>query len=57
MSEGNSRSGDIGILGLLGCIFVTLKLCSVIDWQWPFVILPFVARAVLRIVIGKILTA
>ena len=40
MSSDNS-SGGIGVLGLLGVVFVTLKLTSVIDWSWWYVTLPF----------------
>jgi hypothetical protein len=29
------------ILGLLGIVFVTLKLCNVIDWSWWWVTAPF----------------
>jgi hypothetical protein len=40
---------DNGILklitGLLGLMFVGLKLCSVIDWSWWWVTLPFWWRA------------
>ena len=35
------RSGGIGVLGLLGVVFVTLKLCNVIDWSWWWVTAPF----------------
>lgn len=28
-------------LGLLGVIFVTLKLCHVINWSWWWVTIPF----------------
>lgn len=31
MSNENSSSGGIGVLGLLGVVFVTLKLTDVID--------------------------
>lgn len=43
MSKENSssRSGGIGILGLLGIVFVTLKLCGVINWSWWYVTMPF----------------
>jgi hypothetical protein len=43
MSESSSSNsgGGIGVLGLLGCIFVTLKLCNVIDWSWWWVTCPF----------------
>lgn len=30
-----------GILGLLGIVFVVLKLIGVIDWSWWIVTLPF----------------
>ena len=35
------RSGGIGVFGLLGVVFVTLKLCGVINWSWWLVTLPF----------------
>lgn len=34
-------SGGIGLGGLLGVVFVTLKLCGVIDWSWWWVTSPF----------------
>jgi len=37
----NSSAGGIGILGLLGIVFVTLKLTGVIAWSWWWVTLPF----------------
>lgn len=43
MSNGNnstSRSG-IGVLGLLGVLFVGLKLTGFIDWSWWWVTAPF----------------
>jgi len=33
--------GGIGVFGLLGVVFVTLKLCGVITWSWWFVTMPF----------------
>ncbi|MGC6586550.1 hypothetical protein ACPV3A_16480 [Paenibacillus sp. Dod16] len=42
MSKHNeSKSGGIGVLGLLGVAFVVLKLIGVIDWSWWWVTLPF----------------
>ncbi|GJM84302.1 hypothetical protein HMSSN139_67980 [Paenibacillus sp. HMSSN-139] len=35
------QSGGIGVLGLLGVVFVTLKLCGVINWSWWWVTAPF----------------
>lgn len=40
-----------GVLGILGCIFVTLKLCDVIDWSWWLVTLPFWGGVVLGLII------
>lgn len=36
-----SSSGGIGVSGLLGVVFVTLKLCHVISWSWWWVLAPF----------------
>jgi hypothetical protein len=36
-----SAGGGVGVCGLLGVVFVTLKLCGVIDWSWWYVTLPF----------------
>lgn len=40
MSENKSSSG-IGFFGLLGIVFVVLKLTNTIDWSWWWVTLPF----------------
>ena len=37
----NSKSSGISILGLLGIVFIVLKLTKVIDWSWGYVLLPF----------------
>lgn len=31
----------VGVFGLLGILFVGLKLCDVINWSWWLVTLPF----------------
>lgn len=43
MSNSNSvqSSGGIGILGLLGVLFVGLKLGGIITWSWWWVTAPF----------------
>lgn len=41
MSNDTSSSSGIGVLGLLGVVFVTLKLTGVINWSWWYVTLPF----------------
>lgn len=42
MSNSNrvQSSGGIGILGLLGVLFVGLKLGGIITWSWWYVTLP-----------------
>lgn len=32
---------NMSIFMILGVVFVTLKLCKVIDWSWWFVLMPF----------------
>jgi hypothetical protein len=39
-NESPSSSGSIGFFGLLGLIFITLKLCGVIHWSWWWVTAP-----------------
>ncbi len=35
-----SAGGGIGFFGILGLIFITLKLCGVINWSWIWVLAP-----------------
>jgi hypothetical protein len=51
----SSYNGGIGFLGLLGLIFITLKLLNIITWSWWLVLLPIygpfvIAMAILIIV-------
>lgn len=39
--ESSTSSGGVGVLGLLGVVFVTLKLTGFIDWSWWWVTAPF----------------
>ena len=36
-----AQSGSTSILGLLGIVFIFLKLTNVISWSWWYVTLPF----------------
>lgn len=36
-----SSSGGVGVAGLLGVLFIGLKLGHVIDWPWLWVLSPF----------------
>jgi len=40
-SESLASSNGIDVIGLLGVVFVTLKLVGVIDWSWWWVTAPF----------------
>jgi hypothetical protein len=39
-NSSSSSSGGIGFGGLLTIVFITLKLCNVIDWSWWWVLAP-----------------
>jgi len=39
-SNNSSSSSGIGFFGLLGIVFITLKLMGYIDWSWWYVTLP-----------------
>jgi hypothetical protein len=41
MASNNTSSGGVGFAGLLLIVFITLKLCNVIDWSWWWVLSPF----------------
>ena len=51
MSKQTSSSGSIGIMGLLGVLFVGLKLTGYIDWSWWWVTAPFWGGIVLALMI------
>lgn len=55
MSDSNSKSGGVGILGLMFLIFMTLKLTGFIDWSWWWVTSPLWMPVFLIITIGIIL--
>ena len=57
MAQSNS-SGGIGFFGLLGIVFIILKLTGVIAWSWWWVLLPiyggFALIILLLITLGAI---
>ena len=60
MSEKTSSTGGIGFFGLLGIVFITLKLTGFIDWSWWLVTAPLwggVAVAALVLVIAVLIAA
>lgn len=40
MNKNSSESG-VGVFGILGIVFVVLKLTDTIDWSWWYVTMPF----------------
>lgn len=54
MSESNSASGGIGAGGLLGVLFVALKLTDVIDWSWWWVTAPFWGLPAVLLCVGGV---
>ena len=53
--EGKSTVGasgaGIGFSGLLTIVFITLKLCKVINWSWVWVLSPIWISMIITIVI------
>jgi len=41
----------IGFIGLLTLLFIALKLCSVIDWSWVWVLSPIWIYAIIFVLI------
>ena len=48
---------NMSIFMLLGVVFMTLKLCKVIDWSWWFVLMPFYIPLGLFLVFALIFSA
>jgi hypothetical protein len=47
----SSANGGIGFGGLLTIVFITLKLCKVINWSWVWVLSPIWISAGIFLVI------
>lgn len=41
MSNQTTQSGGIGFFGILGIIFIVLKLIGQVDWSWYWTLSPF----------------
>ena len=55
--DNNSSNGGLGFGGVLAIVFITLKLCKIIDWSWWWVLAPIwipVGLFVLCIILAKI---
>ena len=56
----SSTTVSFPVIGILGIVFVTLKLCGVINWSWWLVTLPFwggLALALIFLLIGVVAAA
>ena len=40
-SNNSSSSGGIGVCGLMGVMFIGLRIAGVISWPWVWVLSPF----------------
>lgn len=49
-SSGTS-AGGVGFTSLLTLVFITLKLCKVINWSWWWVLSPVWITAILVVII------
>jgi ABC-type polysaccharide/polyol phosphate export permease len=57
-NNSRSSSSGIGFFGLLGAIFITLKLCGVIGWSWWYVLMPlYLPLCITLVVLAGILAA
>lgn len=51
MSDTKAATASFPVLGILGIVFITLKLCKVIAWSWWWVLAPFWVMPALLLVI------
>ncbi|MPS73973.1 MAG: hypothetical protein E2590_12635 [Chryseobacterium sp.] len=54
MSNSKVSSTGIGFPGLLAVVFITLKLCKVINWSWIWVLSPLWIPLLIVILIGGV---
>lgn len=47
----DSKSSGIGVISILGIVFIILKLCHVINWSWLWVLAPFWVSALIAIIL------
>jgi len=52
-----SASSGISIIGLLGVVFIVLKLTGNIDWSWWWVLAPFWGGACITLLLAFVIIA
>jgi hypothetical protein len=55
MSDNNASVGGVGFFGLLGILFIGLKLAGIIDWEWWIVLAPIWAPIALVLAVFLVL--
>ena len=45
------NSGGLGLAGVLGVVFIVLKLVGVIAWKWVWVLSPFWIELILAVIV------
>ncbi len=45
------KSGSMGVITILGIVFLILKLCNIIDWNWWLVCLPFIIEGGIIVIV------
>ena len=50
-----NKGGGLGLLSVLGIVFVVLKLIGVIDWSWIWVLCPFWIEIALFIILYMVI--
>ena len=51
----NQKTGGIGFLGVLTCVFIALKLMGYIAWNWFWVLSPIFIPSIIVLIIFIIL--
>lgn len=54
MDRSTSRSGGVSLMTVLLVLFVTLKLCGVLTWAWPAVLIPLWAMLSVWSLVGAV---
>lgn len=47
----DSKSSGIGVISILGIVFIILKLCHIINWSWLWVLAPFWISALIAVIL------
>lgn len=53
-TNNSSSSGGIDVFGLMGVMFIGLKIAGVISWPWVWVLAPFWGPLTLVVVLASI---